>query len=133
MEEEAEDDPHGHITSLAVKRSHRRLGLAQKLMEKETIGRDDVVAVLGPRPHAEKYTYDELVKDTKEREEDLSLPPGLKHWEKSFKNSDKFKDSKKVQEEQTKQAKKAEADKRYKLPDGWKKKYDPNAGTYYRQ
>ena len=23
MEEEAEDDPHGHITSLAVKRSHR--------------------------------------------------------------------------------------------------------------
>ncbi len=26
MEEEAEDDPHGHITSLAVKRSHRRLG-----------------------------------------------------------------------------------------------------------
>ena len=33
MEEEAEDDPHGHITSLAVKRSHRRLGLAQKLMD----------------------------------------------------------------------------------------------------
>ncbi|XP_065756347.1 N-alpha-acetyltransferase 11-like [Phocoena phocoena] len=25
--------PHGHITSLAVKRSHRRLGLAQKLMD----------------------------------------------------------------------------------------------------
>lgn len=34
MEEEAEDDPHGHITSLAVKRSHRRLGLAQKLMDR---------------------------------------------------------------------------------------------------
>merc|ERR1712137_543638 len=33
MEEEAEDDPHGHITSLAVKRSHRRLGLAAKLMD----------------------------------------------------------------------------------------------------
>jgi len=33
MEEEAEDEPHGHITSLAVKRSHRRLGLAQKLMD----------------------------------------------------------------------------------------------------
>ena len=33
MEEETEDDPHGHITSLAVKRSHRRLGLAQKLMD----------------------------------------------------------------------------------------------------
>ncbi|CAG0888524.1 unnamed protein product [Darwinula stevensoni] len=34
MEEDSDDsDPHGHITSLAVKRSHRRLGLAQKLMD----------------------------------------------------------------------------------------------------
>ncbi|XP_023606056.1 N-alpha-acetyltransferase 11 [Myotis yumanensis] len=33
MEEDSEDPPHGHITSLAVKRSHRRLGLAQKLMD----------------------------------------------------------------------------------------------------
>ncbi|KAJ8878023.1 hypothetical protein PR048_022486 [Dryococelus australis] len=33
MEEDTEDAPHGHITSLAVKRSHRRLGLAQKLMD----------------------------------------------------------------------------------------------------
>ncbi|MFH4978993.1 hypothetical protein AB6A40_005702 [Gnathostoma spinigerum] len=34
MEEDADDDdPHGHITSLAVKRSYRRLGLAQKLMD----------------------------------------------------------------------------------------------------
>lgn len=32
MEEDSEDEPHGHITSLAVKRSHRRLGLAEKLM-----------------------------------------------------------------------------------------------------
>ncbi len=37
MEEEAEDEPHGHITSLAVKRSHRRLGLAQKLMDQVKI------------------------------------------------------------------------------------------------
>ncbi|XP_002164712.2 N-alpha-acetyltransferase 11 [Hydra vulgaris] len=33
MEEESEDDIHGHITSLAVKRTHRRLGLARKLMD----------------------------------------------------------------------------------------------------
>lgn len=32
MEEDCDDNPHGHITSLAVKRSHRRLGIAQKLM-----------------------------------------------------------------------------------------------------
>merc|ERR1712178_95578 len=106
-------------------------GLAQKLIEKETIGRDEVVAVLGPRPFPEKYTYEELVKDTKEREEDLSLPPGLKHWEKSFKNSDKFKDSAKVEEEKSRKAKKDAADRKYKLPEGWKKKYDPNAGDYY--
>ncbi|XP_003477710.1 N-alpha-acetyltransferase 11 [Cavia porcellus] len=33
MEEDPNDVAHGHITSLAVKRSHRRLGLAQKLMD----------------------------------------------------------------------------------------------------
>ncbi|KAI3408122.1 N-alpha-acetyltransferase daf-31 [Globodera pallida] len=34
MEEELEEDePHGHITSLAVKRTFRRLGIAQKLMD----------------------------------------------------------------------------------------------------
>lgn len=33
MEEDQDDVPHGHITSLAVKRTHRRLGLAQKLMD----------------------------------------------------------------------------------------------------
>jgi len=33
MEEEPDEEPHGHITSLAVKRSHRRLGLAKKLMD----------------------------------------------------------------------------------------------------
>lgn len=32
MEEEGEDEPHGHITSLAVQRSHRRLGIARLLM-----------------------------------------------------------------------------------------------------
>ncbi|KAL6074698.1 N-alpha-acetyltransferase 10 [Balamuthia mandrillaris] len=32
MEEEPEDEPHGHITSLAVMSSHRKLGLATKLM-----------------------------------------------------------------------------------------------------
>ncbi|KAK2503177.1 hypothetical protein MC885_012126 [Smutsia gigantea] len=33
MEEEPDDVPYGHITSLAVKRSYRRLGLAQQLVE----------------------------------------------------------------------------------------------------
>lgn len=35
MEEEGgqDDQPHGHITSLAVKRTYRRLGIANKLMD----------------------------------------------------------------------------------------------------
>jgi len=33
MEEDPDEVPHGHITSLAVRRSHRRLGLARKLMD----------------------------------------------------------------------------------------------------
>eukprot|EP01134_Creolimax_fragrantissima_P002286 CFRG2286T1 len=32
MEEDPGDKPHGHITSLAVMRSHRRMGIAYKLM-----------------------------------------------------------------------------------------------------
>ncbi|KAM7541044.1 hypothetical protein Aperf_G00000022835 [Anoplocephala perfoliata] len=32
LEEDPDDLPYGHITSLAVKRSHRRLGLARTLM-----------------------------------------------------------------------------------------------------
>lgn len=32
MEEEVTDEPHGHITSLSVMRSYRRLGIAEKLM-----------------------------------------------------------------------------------------------------
>ncbi|KAI9348427.1 putative N-terminal acetyltransferase complex subunit ARD1 [Zopfochytrium polystomum] len=33
MEEEPGDAPHGHITSLSVMRSYRRLGVAEKLMQ----------------------------------------------------------------------------------------------------
>jgi ribosomal protein S18 acetylase RimI-like enzyme len=32
-DEETPEEPHGHITSLAVLRSHRKLGLATKLMQ----------------------------------------------------------------------------------------------------
>merc|ERR1712125_228552 len=32
MGEEDTDEPHGHITSLAVARTHRKLGIASKLM-----------------------------------------------------------------------------------------------------
>ena len=42
MEEEPTDGiPHGHVTSISVMRSHRRLGLAKKLMiQSQTAMRD---------------------------------------------------------------------------------------------
>ncbi|GAA5894755.1 peptide alpha-N-acetyltransferase complex A subunit ARD1 [Sporobolomyces salmoneus] len=33
MDEEATEDPHGHVTSISVLRDYRRLGLANKLMK----------------------------------------------------------------------------------------------------
>lgn len=35
-EEEPSDVPHGHITSISVMRTYRRLGLAEKLMKQAT-------------------------------------------------------------------------------------------------
>lgn len=46
MEEDGEDNRHGHITSLAVKRSHRRLGLAQKLMNQASLAMVECFQVL---------------------------------------------------------------------------------------
>merc|ERR1711879_866914 len=106
--------------------------LAEKLLEKETIYRNDVVEVLGPRPFKELHTYEEQVANTREREEDLSLPPGLKHWEKSFKNSLKFKTSETKNKEDEIAKKKSEIlDNSIAMPDGWEKKFDPAAGNYY--
>ncbi|KAK4056328.1 N-terminal acetyltransferase A complex catalytic subunit ard1 [Microbotryomycetes sp. JL221] len=34
LDDEATDDPHGHVTSISVLRNYRRLGLAQKLMQR---------------------------------------------------------------------------------------------------
>jgi len=43
MEDEEPTDPHGHITSLAVLRSYRRLGLANKLMEQARMSSPSLV------------------------------------------------------------------------------------------
>ncbi|KAG1435511.1 hypothetical protein G6F56_013948 [Rhizopus delemar] len=41
-EEEPSDVPHGHITSLSVMRTYRRLGIAQKLMTQSTLNMSQV-------------------------------------------------------------------------------------------
>jgi len=103
--------------------------MADKLMEKETLLREDVIEILGPRPFEDNMSYEAQTKHSKN--EEFKLPPGLRHWEKSFRYKDSNSSSDDSSNNNSTTADSSAVNGDPELTGGWRRAYADGVGDYY--